>query len=165
MHTWNYEWVIALPSRAWGAGDFHTEKNRWHLPSSHTKSMYSTATYSCSVCSKTCKYRTGTKNLLYFVCGRETKRGRHRENGVRVVRGHKSSQRALATNYIISTAETHLLMWLETHTYTHRATVPTPHISALCLPIYTVEMAMHGLFPPQIKFTETVHKSINNIPA
>lgn len=51
------------------------------------KSMYSTATSSCSVCSKTSKY-TGKKNLLYYVCERERERKTLRNWG-------ESSQRSL----------------------------------------------------------------------
>lgn len=78
-HTWNYEWVIALPSRAWGFP--HKEKQ---VTSAQLPTNRSTATYCCSVCSKTCKYRPGTKSLLYY--------------SMRLREETESSERELATN-------------------------------------------------------------------
>lgn len=92
-HSWDYEWVIALPSRAWGAGDFHTPKKQVTSAQLPYKCMYSAAMYrySCSVCCKTCKYRTARKNLFFFspnTCVREEEGGRLREDGVKAIRGH-----------------------------------------------------------------------------
>lgn len=93
-HSWDYEWVTALPSRAWGAGDFHTLKKQVTSAQLPYKCMYTAAMYrySCFVCCKTCKYRTARENLFFFsptiTCVREEEGGRHRKDGVKAIRGH-----------------------------------------------------------------------------
>ncbi len=135
LRLWVSHCVAQQGLGSWGFPHGEKQVTSAQLP---YKSMYSTAMWrhSCSVCSKTCKYRTGRKNL--FMCVgvcvyvRQRLRERERERERKTQRtGGESSQRSLKESKGTCHKVNHLNSWdtpanMIRHTHTHVITHAVP---------------------------------------